>query len=207
ADFANADSLSRGRSFVATIVARHPGLQVRDAHAILDQLRARKSPAELALLKRAAEISSEGHRAAMLAPEPAHEYEIQAALEYTFTRLGGSRPAYGSIVGSGLNGTQLHYMKDRAAAKPGDLIVIDAATEYEGYAADITRTLPVSGKYTPEQRTIYQLVREAQAAAERNSKPGMSAEAASDSSFVIRARGLADLGLVESMDATFDPPW
>src|SRR5436190_915877 len=81
---------------------------------IVDQLRARKSPAEVALLKRAAEISSEGHRAAMLAPEPAHEYEIQAALEYTFTRLGGSRPAYGSIVGAGANGTQLHYMKDRA---------------------------------------------------------------------------------------------
>jgi len=180
---------------------------VKDAHEIVDQLRARKSPAEMALLKRAAEISSEGHRAAMLAPEPAHEYEIQAALEYTFTRLGGSRPAYGSIVGSGVNGTQLHYMKDRAAAKPGDLIVIDAATEYEGYAADITRTWPVSGKYTPEQRTIYQLVREAQAAAERNSKPGMSAQAASDSSFVVRARGLADLGLVERLDATFDPPW
>ena len=207
ADFAREDSLTRGLAFMASLVARHPGLVVKDAHEIVDQLRARKSPAEMALLKRAAEISSEGHRAAMLAPEPAHEYEIQAALEYTFTRLGGSRPAYGSIVGSGVNGTQLHYMKDRAAAKPGDLIVIDAATEYEGYAADITRTLPVSGKYTPEQRTIYQLVREAQAAAERNSKPGMSAQAASDSSFVVRARGLADLGLVESMDATFDPPW
>jgi len=206
-DFATEDSLTRGRAFMAALAARHPGLVLKDAHAIVDQLRARKSPAEVALLKRAAEISSEGHRAVMLAPEPAHEYEIQAMLEYTFTRLGGARPAYGSIVGAGRNGTQLHYMKDRAPAKPGDLVVIDAATEYEGYAADITRTIPVSGKYTGEQRSIYQLVRDAQAAAERNSKPGMSSQAASDSSFVVRARGLAALGLVESLDATFDPPW
>ena len=123
----------------------------------------------------------------MLAPVPSHEYELQAALEYTFTRLGGSRPAYGSIVGSGLNGTQLHYMKDRGETKPGDVVVIDAATEYEGYAADITRTIPVSGTYTPEQRAIYQLVRDAQAAAERNSKPGKSAAAAQDSSVAVRA--------------------
>jgi Xaa-Pro aminopeptidase len=108
----------------------------------------------------------------MLAPLPQHEYEIQAVLEYNFMRLGGRRPAYGSIVGSGQNGTQLHYMKDRGVTKPGDLIVIDAAAEYEGYAADITRTIPVSGTFTPEQRKMYQLVRDAQAAAERNSKPG-----------------------------------
>jgi Xaa-Pro aminopeptidase len=98
-------------------------------------------------------------------------------------------------------------MKDRGAAKPGDLVVIDAATEFEGYAADVTRTIPVSGKYTPEQRAIYQIVRDAQAAAERNSKPGMSAQAAQDSSVAVRIRGLAALGLVESAEATFDPPW
>ena len=206
-DFAREDSLTRGRVFMAGVVARHPTLQVKDAHAIVDQLRARKSPAELALLKRAAEISSEGHRAAMLAAQPAHEYELQAVVEYTFRRLGGARPAYGSIVGAGANTSQLHYMKDRAPARPGDLVVIDAATEYEGYAADVTRTIPVSGKYTEEQRAIYQLVRDAQAAAERNSQPGMSAQAAQDSSFVVRARGLATLGLIESADATFDPPW
>jgi Xaa-Pro aminopeptidase len=91
--------------------------------------------------------------------------------------------------------------------KPGDLVVMDAATEYEGYAADVTRTIPVSGRYTAEQRAIYQLVRDAQAAAERNSKPGMSAAAAHDSSFDIRARGLAALGLVESVDARLDLPW
>jgi Xaa-Pro aminopeptidase len=207
ADFAQQDSLTRGRSFMKTLVAKHAGLTVKDAHVIVDQLRAKKSPAELALLRKAGEISAEGHRAAMLAPEPGHEYELQAVVEYTFTRLGGERPAYGSIVGAGPNGTQLHYMKDRAPAKPGDVVVIDAATQYEGYAADITRTIPVSGTFTPDQRTMYQLVRDAQAAAERNSKPGMSAQAASDSSIAVRATGLVSLGLAESADATFDPPW
>lgn len=207
ADFARADSLTRGRAFVRSVAARHAGLVVKDAHPIVDELRARKSAAEIALLRRAAEISSEGHRAAMLAPVPQHEYELQAVLEYNFTRLGGTRPAYGSIVGSGQNGTQLHYMKDRGVTKPGDLVVMDAATEYEGYAADITRTIPVSGTFTAEQRKIYQLVRDAQAAAERNAKPGRSAQAAQDSSVAVRARGLAALGLIESESATFDPPW
>jgi Xaa-Pro aminopeptidase len=207
ADFARADSLTRGREFVHALAARHSGLIVRDAHGIVDQLRAKKSAAELALLRRAAEISSEGHRAAMLAPVPQHEYELQAVLEYTFTRLGASRPAYGSIVGSGQNGTQLHYMKDRGVTKAGDLVVIDAAAEFEGYAADITRTIPVSGTFSPEQKKIYQIVRDAQAAAERNSKPGMHASAAQDSSIAVRTKGLAALGLVESEEATFDPPW
>jgi Xaa-Pro aminopeptidase len=207
ADFARQDSLTRGREFMAGLVSRHPGLEVKDVHELVDQLRARKSLAELALLRKAGEISSEGHRAAMLLPEPSHEYELQAVVEYTFMRLGGARPAYGSIVGSGRNGTQLHYMKDRAPTKPGDLVVIDAATEYEGYAADVTRTIPVSGTFTPNQRAIYQLVRDAQAAAERNSKPGMPAAAATDSSVAVRAKGLVALGLAESDTALFDPPW
>ena len=207
ADFASQDSLTRGRAFMKSIQANHAGLTVKDAHDIVDQLRAKKSPAELALLRKAGEISAEGHRAAMLAPEPSHEYELQAVVEYTFTRLGGERPAYGSIVGAGRNGTQLHYMKDRGAAKPGDVVVIDAATQYEGYAADVTRTIPVSGTYTADQKRLYQIVRDAQAAAERNSKPGMSAKAASDSSIAVRAKGLVALGLAESEDATFDPPW
>ena len=207
ADFAREDSLTRGQQYVRALRARHDSLVVRDAHALVDQLRARKSAAEIALLRRAADVSSEGHRAAMLVSEPTKEYELQAALEYTFMRLGGARPSYGSIVGGGVHGTQLHYMRDRGDVKPGDVVVMDAATEYEGYAADITRTIPISGTYTPEQRAIYQLVRDAQAAAERNSKPGMSAAAASDSAFDVRARGLAALGLVDSVNATLDLPW
>jgi Xaa-Pro aminopeptidase len=206
ADFARADSLTRGQQFVKSLEAAHPGLVVRSAHPMVNQLRAVKSPAEIALLRKAAEISSEGHRAVLTMAEPRHEYEIQAVLESTFLRLGGERPAYGSIVGSGSNGTLLHYMLDRGPARAGDLVVIDAATQYEGYAADVTRSIPVSGKYSTAQREIYQLVRDAQAAAERNARAGMSRAAAADSSVAVRAAGLAKLGLIQSVNATYDPP-
>jgi Xaa-Pro aminopeptidase len=208
ADFAKQDSLTRGGRFLRAFAERHQGLTLTDAHPVVNQLRARKSPAEQALLRRAAEISVEGHKAAMqLAAPGLHEYDLQAALEYAFRRGGGSRPAYGSIVGTGPQGTQLHYMKDRAPIEAGQVVVMDAATEYEGYAADVTRTIPVSGTFTKEQRALYQLVRDAQAAAERNSGPGRSAQMAQDSSFEVRARGLAALGYIESADAMMDPPW
>jgi Xaa-Pro aminopeptidase len=207
ADFARQDSLTRGVMFVRALIAHHPGLVVKDAHPYVNDLRAHKSAAEIALLRRAAQISSDGHRAVLVAPQPHHEYEMQAELEHVFMKEGGARPAYGSIVGSGRHGTQLHYMLDRDTARAGDLVVIDAATEYNGYAADVTRTIPVSGTYSSDQRVLYQLVRDAQAAAERNSKPGMLASAAQDSAVAIRAAGLAKLGLIESVDATFDPPW
>lgn len=206
ADFARQDSLTRGQSFIKSLVASHPGLVVTNAHPIVNQMRAHKTLAEIAALRRAAEISSDGHRAVLLMPEPAHEYDMQAVLESTFLKEGGERPAYGSIVGAGANSTLLHYMLDRGPARPGDIVVIDAATQYDGYAADVTRSIPVSGKYTPEQRAIYQLVREAQAAAERNAQPGMPRAAAWDSATALRARGLAALGLIESVDATYDPP-
>ena len=207
ADFARADTLTRGQATIRALSQKYPQLVVRDAHPVVAQMRAKKSPAEIALLKKAAEISSEGHRNAMLTANPQHEYELRASLEGTFIKLGGERVAYGSIVGAGVNGTQLHYMKDTDPAKPGDLVVMDAATEYHGYAADITRTIPVSGTFTPEQKEIYQLIREAQDVAERNSKVGKSPQMAEDSSFVLRARGLAKLGLIESEDAMIDPPW
>ena len=207
ADFARQDSLTRGRLFVTALAARHPGLVVRDGAPVMDALRARKSLAEVALLRRAAAISSEGHRAAMRLADPQFEYQLQAALESTFLQLGGARPAYGSIVGAGEHSTQLHYMRDRGPVRPGDLVVMDAATEYEGYAADVTRTIPASGTYTAAQRVVYQIVRDAQAAAERNAGPGRSAQAAQDSSVAVRAAGLTRLGLVDSVNAMMDPPW
>jgi Xaa-Pro aminopeptidase len=208
ADFAAQDSLTRGQQFVRALKARTPGLVVRDAYPLVDALRARKSAAEVALLRRAAAISDEGHRAAMRVAAPGlHEYDLQAEAERAFVRGGAARPAYGSIVGTGANGTQLHYMRNRAELKAGDLVVMDMAAEYEGYAADVTRTIPVSGTFTPAQRAIYQLVRDAQSAAERNAGPGKSARAAGDSSLAVRARGLAALGLIDSAAATIDPPW
>lgn len=208
ADFAAADSLTWGGQVLKSLAARHPGLALRDAHPIVAELRARKSPAELALIRRAAEISTAGHEAVMRSIAPGlHEYDLQAILEYTFRRQGAERPAYGPIVGSGPNALQLHYMTNRRELKAGEVVVIDAAAEFQGYAADLTRTLPVSGRFTPEQRALYQIVRDAQAAAERNSGPGQSLQAALDSALAVRARGLAALGLIESPAATFDPPW
>ncbi len=206
-DYAIQDSLTRGQSWRRAFTARHPRLEVRDAHPYVYLLRARKSAAELALLRTAAEISAAGHLAAMQLPTPRHEYELQAALEYEFMRRGAQRPAYGSIVGGGPRGTILHYVRNRGELRPGDLVVIDAAAEYEGYAADITRTIPIGGRFTPEGRALYQLVLDAQLAAERNSQPGMSSLAALDSSEAVRTRGLARLGLIESEDALLDMPW
>lgn len=206
-DFANADTLTRGRAFFASFTTKHPQVQMKNALPLVLELRAKKSDAELALLRRAAEISSEGHRAAMLTADPTHEYQLRASLEYTFTRLGAERAAYGSIVGAGVNGTQLHYMKDTDPVQPNDVVVVDAAGEFHGYAADITRTIPVSGRYTAEQRQLYQLVRDAQDIAERFSTVGMRAQVANDSSVAVRARGLAALGLTQGVDASFDPPW
>ncbi len=206
-DFSRADTLTRGQEAVKQLAKRHPSLSIRTAMPQLLAVRAKKTAAELALLRKAVEISSEGHRAAMLTANPQHEYELRAAIEYEFTRRGAERPAYGSIVGSGYNGTTLHYMRDMDPVKPGDLVVIDAGAEFRGYAADITRTIPVSGRYTKEQRQLYQLVLDAQLAAERNSKPGMAIRAAADSSVVVRTKGLAALGLIESEDAQYDPPW
>ena len=208
ADFARQDSLTRGTLFMRAFAARHAGLKLTDAHPIVNELRAHKSPAEQSMLRRAAELSVEGHKAAMALAAPGlHEYDLQAALEYAFRRGGSARPAYGSIVGAGPRGTQLHYMKDRGPIEAGELVVMDAAGEYEGYAADVTRTIPVGGTFTADQRALYQLVRDAQAAAERMSGPGRSAKEAEDSSYEVRARGLAKLGYIESADAMMDPPW
>jgi Xaa-Pro aminopeptidase len=208
ADFAARDSLTRGGQFVKALVGRHGELEVRDAHPIVDRLRARKSETELALIRRAAEISADGHTELMRRIEAGmHEYDLQAIIEYSFRRSGAERPAYGSIVGSGPKALELHYMKDRRRMEPGELVVVDAGAEYRGYAADVTRTLPTSGTFSPEQRAVYQIVRDAQAAAERNSKAGLTIRAALDSAVAVRVRGLAALGLIESADATLDPAW
>ena len=208
ADFATQDSLTKGAQFIKAYQARHSGAQVHDAHPLVDALRARKSDAELALIRKAAEISAEGHKELMRkATEGAAEYDYQAIIEGAFLRGGAERPAYGAIVGSGPLTSQLHYMKNRRRFEPGEVVVVDAAAEYHGYAADVTRTIPVSGTFTEEQRAIYRLVRESQAAAERNAKVGMSLAASTDSSIAVRAKGLAKLGLIESETATYDPPW
>jgi Xaa-Pro aminopeptidase len=209
-DAAGQDSLTRGARFIADLVARQPGrgLELRDAHPRLDSLRARKSPAELAQLRRAINITVASLKQAMRSAKPGMwEYELEAIIEGGFRRAGADGPSFGSIVGSGPNSTQYHYEKNDRRMQAGDVVVMDVGAAYRGYAADVTRTIPVSGRFAPEQRAIYQLVRDAQAASERVAKPGASWQAWRDSAHVVEARGLARLGLIESPDATFDPPW
>jgi Xaa-Pro aminopeptidase len=207
ADYAEQDSLTRGARFLAQLRLAHPWLETRSLDRTVRHLRARKSPAEIALLRKAVEISVRAHGEAMKATAPGcGEYEIQALLEGTFRRFGGDRPAYGSIVGSGTNATILHYMEDSRVMRDGELLLIDAATSYDNYAADVTRTLPVNGRFTATQRDIYQIVLDAQDAFVRQIKPGVSVEVASDSGQAVVAKGLARLGLIESAGATVDPP-
>jgi Xaa-Pro aminopeptidase len=209
-DAAAQDSLTRGSRFVADLTERYRAkeLQVADAHPTVDSLRARKSPAELALLRRAINITTASLSRAMRAAKPGMwEYEMEAMIEGGFRRAGADGPSFGTIVGSGPNSTQYHYEKNNRRMEAGDVVVLDVGAYYHGYAADVTRTIPVSGKFTPEQRGVYQLVRDAQAAAEKVARPGAPWKAWSDTARAVEARGLAKLGLIESADATFDPPW
>lgn len=191
--------------FVDTMRARIPGLRVVDLTPRLQQQRAVKSASEQALIRRAAELTVRAHREAMQAIEPGmNEFELQALIEYTFRRNGADRPGFASIVGSGPNATTLHYNANDRYMQAGETVVIDIGALYKGYSADVTRTLPVSGTFTPEQRAIYQVVRDAQAAAERQVRIGGSARQMMDSSAATLAAGLARLGLVESPTATYD---
>jgi len=208
ADYAADDSLTRGGSFARALAAGHPGLEWRNAHPILDSLRTRKSPAELAMLRRAIEITVEGHKEAMRAVRPGmYEYEVDALLLDAFRRTGGDGAAFVSIVGSGPNSTQYHYNANDRRMQAGEVVVMDIGAGFGGYAADVTRTVPVSGRFTPAQREVYRIVRDAQAAAERTVRPGSSFAAWRDAAQAVVAQGVARLGLTEGVDATFDPPW
>jgi Xaa-Pro aminopeptidase len=132
-----------------------------------------------------------------------NEFEVQALIEYTFRRRGADRPSFSTIVASGPNSTTLHYNRDDRFIQDGDLIVMDIGASAKGYAADVTRTVPANGKFSPAQREVYQIVRDAQSAAERQAKIGVSAWRMSDSSTAVLAAGLAKLGLIESPTATY----
>jgi Xaa-Pro aminopeptidase len=142
---------------------------------IVDSMRAVKDADEIARLRRAVDISVAGHIAAMRAARPGmYEYELEAALEAGFRRNGADRLGYPSIVGSGPNTTTLHYDVNRRRTESGDLVVIDAAAEWGQYTADVTRTFPVNGRFTPRQKAIYDLVLGAQQAAFDAVRPGVT---------------------------------
>lgn len=150
-----------------------PSADVRDAANEIASLRVVKADTEVALLEHAIDITTEAHRAAagVIAPG-VMEYEVEATIEYTFRRRGAERPAFPSIVGSGPFSTILHYDRNDRRMEAGDLVVVDIGAEYSGYAADVTRTYPVSGRFTDRQREIYQIVLDAQKAALERIRPG-----------------------------------
>src|SRR5215471_17072708 len=147
---------------------------LKDVEKDIAYLRQTKSATELALLERAIQITVKAQEAAARTIAPGvMEYEVQAALEYEFRRNGAERPGFPSIVGSGPLSTILHYDKSERRMQAGDVVVIDIGAQYGGYCADATRTYPVSGKFSPRQREIYQIVLDAQKAAIAKIKPGV----------------------------------
>lgn len=208
-DFGGEDAadhaLTADQQWLAALHREHPGAVVKTANSQIEQLRGTKSPAELALIRRAASITASAEAAAMQALQPGmNEYELQAIIEYTFRRSGAERPSFASIVGSGPNATALHYNANDRKIDRGDIVVMDVGASYQGYAADVTRSIPASGTYSTEQRAVYQVVRDAQAAAERQAKLGAPAHLMSDSATAVLAAGLTRLGLIESPWATYD---
>ncbi len=167
------DAVERVRRVVD--VALEAGRTIVDLRGELARLRLVKDSVELARLRRAIEITGAAQRAAMQAARPGmYEYELEALVEYVFRSRGAERVGFPTIVGSGPNSVVLHYDENRRRMEASDLVVVDAGAEYGYYTADITRTFPVSGKFTPRQRAIYELVLGAQMAAIDSVRPGMT---------------------------------
>jgi Xaa-Pro aminopeptidase len=190
---------------ILRLLEGHPDVSIRPVNSQLNALRAIKSPAELDLIRHTVALTVEAHRAvtAYLAPDRG-EFEIQAVVEHTFRRYGAERTAFASIVGSGPNSTILHYNTNQRMMEDGDVVVVDIGANFQGYSADVTRTYPVNGRFTPEQRLLYQLVRDAQAAAEGMAGPGARMAEMNAAAAHILAEGLAAAGLIESPDATYE---
>jgi len=164
---------------------------------ILDGLRVVKTDEELRLLRHAIDITADAQREVLGSVEPGWtEYQIEALVEYTFAREGAERPGFPSIVASGENGVLLHYDTNRRTTKPGDLVVVDVGASYHGYTADVTRTYPLQGAFTPDQRRIYDIVLEAQKAGIAAVRPGAPFGAPGKAASEVLARGLAELGLI-----------
>lgn len=207
-DVLRTDTLTRGRKFVERLGGAHPALTIRDAHPMLDSLRNRKSPAEIALVRQAIDITMKGFDAAFQAIAPGvTEGVVQGTVEYAWKLNGAAGPAFGGIFGSGPNSTSFHYRLNSRVMQADDVIVMDIGARYDGYVADVTRTAPVSGKFTADQRAIYQIVRDAQKAAEAVSRAGERVAVSDSAARAVLAVGLARLGLIESAAAEFDPPW
>jgi Xaa-Pro aminopeptidase len=176
----------------------HPPQTIIDPATIVHEMRVLKSPEEIELMQRAADIAAEAHVEAMKAARPGmKEYEIEALIEQIFRRLGAAAPAYNSIIGAGANATVLHYINNDGELRDGELLLIDAGAEYRGYASDITRTFPINGRYTKAQREIYDLVLEAQMSCVEMVRPGTTHEQLKSHSIEVLTKGMVRLGLLK----------
>jgi Xaa-Pro aminopeptidase len=174
-----------------------PG-EIHDIRLLLDEMRLFKSAEELQIMRQAAEISANAHRRAMRETKPGiFEYEVEAGLLYDFRAGGAQAPAYTSIVAGGANACVLHYVENNARLKSGDLLLIDAGCELDGYASDITRTFPIDGKFSPAQKDLYQLVLAAQAEAIAAVRPGNAWNVPHEAALRVLAQGFIDFGLCQ----------
>ena len=170
--------------------------EIADVRALIDEMRLFKSDFELSSMRRAAEISAVAHQRAMQHTRPnMMEYEVEAEILHEFYRNGSQAPAYTSIVAGGANACTLHYVANNAQLKDGDLLLIDAGCELDGYASDITRTFPVTGKFTAAQKDLYELVLASQAAAIEKIRPGCHWNQPHEAALDVLIRGFIDFGL------------
>ncbi len=164
----------------------------------LHELRLFKSSQEITAMKRAAEITAEGHCRIMSMTRPGmYEYELEAELQYCFSKQGARFPAYPCIVGGGNNACILHYVQNDQILRKGDLVLVDAGAEYESYAADVTRTFPVSGRFSKAQAELYEIVLRAQMAAIEAVQPGSHWNQPHEAAVREITQGLVDLGILE----------
>jgi Xaa-Pro aminopeptidase len=171
--------------------------RVHDVRTVIDDMRLVKDAHELGIMRRAARIAAAAHRRAMQRARPGrNEYEIEAELLYEFRRNGAQTPAYTPIVAGGANACVLHYVFNDAPLREGDLLLVDAGCELDGYASDLTRTYPVNGRFSAAQREVYEVVLAAQRAALDKVRPGNAWNEPHDAAVKVLAQGMVDLKLL-----------
>jgi Xaa-Pro aminopeptidase len=183
----------RGAPFISSI---------HDVRIPLHEMRKVKSKEEIEVMRRSGNIAAHGHLRAMATAKPGqYEYQVGAEIEREFKRLGAQAPAYNSIIATGNNACTLHYTANNQQLKAGQLILIDAGAELHGYASDITRTFPVSGRFSPAQREIYEVVLDAQREAIRSAKAGVNITKTHDVATRVLSEGLKHLGIIKNTSA------
>src|SRR5215204_1538195 len=196
------------RQFAAKMRERFFGFQVKDATPILNELRQIKTAYEQDLIRKSALISSDAHKAGMRAAAPGKfEYEVEAAIEEVYLRNGAMSWGYPSIVGSGPNATILHYQKSSRQMQAGDVLLVDAAANYQGLTVDITRSYPISGRFSPAQRELYEIVYAAQEAGIKAAKIGARTQDIQNACDEVLRAGLVKLGLVTEPLGTQFKTW